>query len=318
MALKPIHILGDIGGTNLRLALTDGENILCCQIYENRKYATLTEAVSQFLLEKCSQQKPVKAAFALAAPVLGNIVKLTNANLICDQLAIQKAFGLEQVMFVNDFAAIAYALKSLKKSDITVIQQGSPINDFPMLVMGPGTGLGISALVPYQGGYRAVPTEAGHVRYAPANANERQIVETIAHEQIFVSNEHLISGPGLVNIYKALCLMADKAERVNLGLQPATIVERARQGEKIAKQSLHEFSAIFGSIASQFALSFAALGGIYLTGGVLNKIGPDFEEQTFLDRFNTNPDMSDLLQRIPISRVNSEIPAFNGLMLLVK
>jgi glucokinase len=183
----------------------------------------------------------------------------------------------------------------------------------PMVVMGPGTGLGAAALVPYEGGFKAVPTETAHTRYAPANTNESEMIKIIGREHLFVSAEHLISGPGLVNIYKALCLMADQLEKLSTKIEPVDVVDRARVGDKIAKQTLQEFAAIFGSFASQMALSYNALGGVYLAGGVLQKIGQDFDDVRFLNRFATNPKMASLLSRIQVTRVNADIPAFRGL-----
>ena len=144
------------------------------------------------------------------------------------------------------------------------------------------------------------------------------MVKIVGREHLFVSSELLISGPGLVNIYRALCMMADQPDKVPTRIEPSEVVTRARAGDSLAKQTLQEFAAIFGSFASQMALSYNALGGVFLAGGVLQKIGRDFDDARFLNRFTTNPKMAHLLSRIAVTRVNANIPAFNGLHWLLK
>lgn len=321
--MTDVFLLADIGGTNARLALCraglgEDAEFLVTQIYQVRENPTLIGALKLFLKERCVGLKIVAASIAVACPVIGDVVQLTNSDWICDKKAIIRLLGTSDVTIINDFEAVAYALNTLGPADIAVMQQGMKSSQYPMLVMGPGTGLGIAALIPYDGGFKAIPTEAGHSRYAPANTNESEMVKIVGRERLFVSSESLISGPGLVNIYRALCTMADQADKVPIRIEPAEVVARARAGDSIAKQTLQEFAAIFGSFASQLALSYNALGGVYLAGGVLQKIGRDFDEGRFLNRFATNPTMASLLSRIPVMRVNADIPAFNGLRWLVR
>jgi glucokinase len=314
--MTDVFLLADIGGTNARLAVCGSgadSSLLNTQIYQVRENPTLLGTLERFIKDDCAGMRIVGAAIAVACPVIGDVVQLTNSDWVCDKNAIIKLLGTPNVTVVNDFEAVAYALNTLTPTDVTVMQQGVKSAHHPMLVMGPGTGLGIAALIPYDGGFKAVPTEAGHSRYAPANTKESEMVKIVSRDLLFVSSESLISGPGLVNIYRALCTMADQIDKIPARLEPAEIVTRARAGDSLAKQTLQEFSAIFGSFASQMALSYNALGGVFLAGGVLQKIGQDFDDGRFLNRFTTNPQMAALLSRIPITRVNTNIPAFNGL-----
>ena len=316
-----VFLLADIGGTNARLALcgtgTDTP-VLATHIYQVRENPTLIGTLKHFLEHHCEGKKIVRAAIAVACPVIGDIVQLTNSDWVCDRSAIVKLLGTPDVIVINDFEAVAYALNTLAPTDVTIMQQGMKSPHHPMLVMGPGTGLGVAALIPYEGGFKAVPTEAGNTRYAPANANESEMVKIVGRELLFVSSESLSSGPGLANIYRALCMMADRIDKVSARIEPAEVVARARAGDSLAKQTLQEFAAIFGSFASQMALSYNALGGVFLAGGVLQKIGQDFDDARFLNRFTTNPKMAGLLNRITVTRVNARIPAFNGLRWLLK
>lgn len=312
MTATAYRLLADIGGTNARFALATAADIVTSKTYAVRQYPRLTDALQVFMREECAGTVIKLAAFALAGPVIGAVVPLTNSDWVCDKAALAQLLNIPQVAVVNDFEAVAWALLRLRDNDIALLQKGQQSTQHPMLVMGPGTGLGVAALVPYEGGFKAVATEAGHTRYAPANNDERKLIDRIGRQHIFVTAEHLISGPGLVNIYQALTETHDVAV-----VEPADVVARARAGEGQAREALNMFAAIFGSFASQTALTYAALGGVYLTGGVLQKIGADFATDRFLQRFATNPKMAHMLQRMPVARIDSDIPAFAGLQAML-
>ncbi len=317
-ASLPDRILADIGGTNARFALASRDGIAASKIYPVRRYPRLTDALQAFIAEVGGGAVLRRAALAVAGAKLDETIRPTNSDWVCDRDEVAQLLGLarDQVTIINDFAAVAWALNSLQPKDVTVLQAGQKSAEHPMLVMGPGTGLGMAALVPlvspHGRGWTAVAAEAGHTRYAPANNDERKLVDQIARKHIFVTPENLISGPGLVNIYRALSATPDLQV-----YEPADVVARARAGETRAHEALRNFAAIFGSFASTAALHYLALGGIYLTGGVLQKIGADFSVDRFLQRFNTNPLVSDMLQRMPVLRVETEIPAFAGLQFLL-
>jgi glucokinase len=306
------RLLADIGGTNARFARANG-HIITSKTYLVRQYPRLVDALRAFITEECDGARFSMAAFAVAGPVLSDVVPLTNSDWVCSKAELQKFLGTEHVTIVNDFEAVAWALTDMDNEELTILQKGTKSERHPMLVMGPGTGLGVAAIIPHETGWRAVATEAGHTRYAPANNDERKLIDWIARKHIFVTAEHLISGPGLVNIFHAL-----GEENDYVPCEPADVVRSAREGEPRAKEALDAFAAIFGSFASQAALTYCALGGVYLTGGVLQKIGVDFAADRFLQRFATNPHMASLLSRTPVLRVDVEIPAFKGLLALLK
>lgn len=313
MSAAPDRLLADIGGTNARFALATAKDVVASKIYPVRQYPQLTDALRVFLSEECRDVTLRCAALAAAGPQFGDVIRPTNSDWVCDRNEIAPLLNLERgkVTILNDFAAVAWALNSLSDDDVTVLQAGQKSARHPMLVMGPGTGLGMAALVPCGDGWTAVATEGGQTRYAPANNDERKLIDQVARQHIFVTAEDLISGPGLVNIYRAL------GEEQNGRMEPADVVTHARHGEARAREALNMFAAVFGSFASQAALSYIALGGVYLTGGVLQKIGADFAADRFLQRFATNPRMASLLHKIPVLRVNVDIPAFAGLQYLL-
>lgn len=311
-------ILADIGGTNARFAVLDeaGE-IKQVKIYSVRENPTLIGALLDYNKTQCQDYKIVALALAVAGPVLGDVVSLTNSDWVCDKQQIMKEFATDQVSILNDFEAVAMALIDLQPSEVQTIQVGEKSSRHPMIVMGPGTGLGVAALKPIlsTGGFEPITTESGHTRYSPANERERNLIGFLSRSLNFVRAEDLISGPGLVNLYQANCHLVSQTPKQCV---PADVVQWAREGDNLCKQVIDDFAAIFGSFASQIALSYNALGGIYLTGGVLEKMGTDFDQKRFLERFATNPTMAGLLNRIPVVRVMADIPAFSGLRVVVK
>jgi len=311
-------ILADIGGTNARFAvLNEAGEITKVKIYAVRENPTLFGALCNYKETECEGYTIAALALAVAGPVLGDVVPLTNSDWVCDRGQIAKEFSTDAVFILNDFEAVAMAIVDLKINDVQTIQAGEKSARHPLIVMGPGTGLGVAALKPIisTGGFEAITTESGHTRYSPANDRERNIIRFLSRSLNFVSAESLISGPGLVNLYQANCHLVSETAKPCV---PADVVSWAREGDNLCRQVLDDFAAIFGSFASQMALSYNALGGIYLTGGVLEKMGVDFDQKRFLERFATNPTMAGLLNRIPVLRVMADIPAFAGLRVVLK
>lgn len=311
-------ILADIGGTNARFAvLHDDGTIHKVHIYSVRETPTLLKALVDYREAHCQAYTISALALAIAGPVLGDVVPLTNSDWVCDRHEIQRVFSTERVFVLNDFEAVAVAITDLCSTDIQTIQIGEKSSRHPMVIMGPGTGLGVAALKPIlaTGGFEAITTEAGHIRYSPANDRERNIVRFLARRLNFVRAEDILSGPGLVNLYEANCHLVSETPE---NYAPADVVLKAREGNNLCRQVLDDFAAILGSFASQLALSYNALGGVYLTGGVLEKMGEAFDQKRFLERFATNPTMARLLDRVPVTRVMSEIPAFSGLRTIIK
>lgn len=311
-------ILADIGGTNARFAILDQDGeITQIKIYSVRENPTLLGALKNYRETQCQNYTIVALALAVAGPVLGDVVKLTNSDWICDKNEIKENFSTDAVFILNDFEALAFAIVDLKPNNLQVVQAGEKSLMRPMVILGPGTGLGVAALKPIlaTGGFEAITTEAGHARYSPANDRERNIIQFLSRELNFVRAEDLISGPGLVNLYRANCHLVSEEAKPCI---PADVVKWAFEGNNLCRQVLDDFAAIFGSFTSQIALNYIALGGVYLTGGVLEKIGAEFDAKRFLERFSTNPTMAKLLVRVPILRVQSEIPAFAGLRVVLK
>lgn len=313
--MEQAYFVADIGGTNARFSLVPPEcpdNALT-RIYSVADFPTVEKALAHFCTETNSEATRItRAAMAFAAPVLGDRVKLTNADWIFDKASIEDALKCTDVAFFNDSEAIAMTIPDLRQEDLVLWQQGVREPSRPLIVLGVGTGLGLSGLVSCRGGaLRSFAAEAGHTLYPPANTTEKEIIETLSGDLPQVTAENLISGPGLVHLYQALSRLA--GQKPTLGT-PAEVVALARQGDALCNKVLHHFASMFGHFAGQMALSWLPLNGIYLTGGIVDRLGEDFDKTAFLKAMSTNPRMGELLAMMPVYRINAELPALRGLV----
>ncbi|MBV8061737.1 MAG: ROK family protein [Alphaproteobacteria bacterium] len=321
-AHAPLHqLMADIGGTNARFSiLTPDGQIEDVKVYQVRETATLAKALRSYISDVVGNRTLGGMALAVAGPVRGDRVKLTNSDWVCDRDEVAELINAprERVFIANDFEAIALAIGNMPINKLQVVQKGDPDPHGNRVVMGPGTGLGVCGLDCLPDGTTiARPTEAGHIPYAPANAREADLVDILS--QILgtmVTAEHIISGPGLVNLYKAVSTRA--GGKIDDTMTPARVVEAALSGDSICKMVVDDFAAMFGSYASIIGLTRNATGGLYLCGGVLGKLDGLFNPKRFTKRMNTNPVMSHLLMQMPVYIVTEDIPAFAGLKCLLR
>ncbi|MDD3182998.1 MAG: ROK family protein [Alphaproteobacteria bacterium] len=307
------YLIADVGGTNARFAIIplEAEDKARVQFYKVREIPTFSEALTRFMTEYGDGIEIISAAFAIAGPVFSDRVKLTNSDWVCDKLELKTILKTQEISLFNDGEAVALAIPDLSPEQITVLQHGEKRLQHPSLILSVGTGLAAAALIiENDGTLHSLATESGHTRYAPTNEQERKIVNILANEMGDVTTEYLVSGPGLVNLYRANCHLI-KTE-CNLS-EPAEILTGARNKDALCQNVIDQFAALFGNFASQMSLSWGALGGIYLTGGVLEKLGDKFNHRLFIERMTTNPRMVHLLHQIPVFRINAEVPAFTGL-----
>lgn len=309
--MSNIFLVADIGGTNARFALLEPAtgDAFASHIYQVAEHGQLRDALGLFLNSYLGAHTITAAALAIAGPVLSETVKLTNCPWVCDKREIAGLLRTNNVYLFNDFEAVALAIPSLRPHDLETLQAGGDYPHQPMVIMGPGTGLGVAGFVMDEAP-RAFATESGHIRYAPADAKEEALLATLKEEIGFISAECLLSGPGLINIYKACCRVQQKEILFD---HPARLVEAAQKGDALACEVTDLFSAILGRHAATMALTWKAVGGLYLCGGVLGKLGGLFNRSLFLSAFNENPAMKQLLALVPVHRVLVDIPAFRGL-----
>ena len=206
MNMPEVGLIGDIGATNARFALVQPDGTTTPpRVYALNDFPSLSDAIDAYLAEESPPARPGHAVLAVAAPITGDQVTLTNHAWTFSIEALRRYLGLERLRVINDFTANALAIPHLGESDRIQIGPGSPMSEAPIGLIGPGTGLGVSALVPTQGGAVPIPGEGGHVTMAPANARESAVLDFMRKRYDHVSAERVLSGPGLVNLYAALC-----------------------------------------------------------------------------------------------------------------
>lgn len=307
-------LLGDIGATNARFALLSNGNLNAFTSFEVSKFRQLTDALAIFIKEHSRQTEIHRALLAIAGPVRGERVTLTNSPWVIDTRELQTDLGL-QVKIINDFEAVALSLPGLTPADLVKIGGGEPEAGAPMAVLGPGSGLGVACLVGRPEKRVVIASEGGHATLAATSEQEDQIARYLRKSFGHVSAERVISGSGLENIYQAISALE------GLEIAPRTAAEitnHALSGEcQLAQRSLHAFCAFLGSFAGNVALTFGARGGVYIAGGISPRILDFLVRSEYRDRFEAKGRLRSYLETIPSYVITHPAAALIGLKSLV-
>jgi glucokinase len=310
-ALKRPYLVGDIGGTNARFALArpDGR-VYAEQVLPVADYPDIIAAISAYL-GQCPEPLPTQAALAMAMPILGDQVKMTNNERWSFSIeATRQSLGLERLVLLNDFTALALALPHLPAAGIQQVGGGVAVAEKTIGLIGPGTGLGVSGLIRARDHWVPLHSEGGHATCAPASELEWAIACRLEQDYGHVSWERLLSGPGLVNLYRVL---AERAAAPPLALTPAQITAQALSGEcPLCVQAVEIFCAALGTAASNLAVTLGALGGIYIGGGIVPRLGVMFARSAFRARFEAKGRFSTYLAGIPTYVITAKHPALRG------
>lgn len=290
-------LVGDIGATNARFALvtpaqtlTQPQNFLCDD------YETFGDAIAAYLTAGHGG-RPLRAVLAVAATTSGDQVTLTNHPWTFSVADLKARFGLDQLVVINDFYANAIAVPHLAANDLRKVGGGEPVAGMPMGVIGPGSGLGVSAVVPQGDAFMPIAGEGGHVTMAAADDEESAVLALMRKRYDHVSAERVLSGPGLVNLYNALCELAGTPAAA---LTAAQISDpQTTAGDACAKKAVAMFCAMLGTVAGNLALSLGARGGIYIAGGIVPRLGEAFARSQFRARFEGKGRLSAYLAAIP-------------------
>lgn len=307
------RLLADIGGTNARFALTSrAGQVDAIRRYPVADYPNIDAAIRQYLADT-GIATPRHAAIAIANPIDGDQVHMTNRDWRFSIRAVRETLGFDTFEVINDFAALALAVPHLRAGDWRDIGGGADRPDAPLAVVGPGTGLGVAGVMPLAGGWLPVPSEGGHSTFAPSDERER-IIEVFARRRWdHVSYERLLSGPGIRLIHAALSERDGSAALDDTG----AIVELAQRGETRAVETLQVFSSVLGAFAGNIALIFAALGGVFIGGGVVPRLGAAFDETRFRAAFEAKGRFQPYLSRVRTRLIVNEFPAFVGVAALL-
>ena len=304
------NLIADIGGTNARFALAfpDGRIGSEC-ILSGADYPDLIQAAAAYLREVAGP-RPRRAAVAVATPISGDWIQFTNSPWSFSTEAARQALGLEQLLIINDFTALALALPLLGPDERRQVNEGTAVEKAPIGLIGPGTGLGVSGLV--WSGHHWIPleTEGGHVTFSACDEREWAIYRVLQRRFDHVSPERLLSGPGLVNLYTALAELEGWSAE---DLVPADITDRALTGScRHCVEVLELFCGMLGTAAGNLALTLGARGGVYIGGGIVPRLGDFFDRSAFRTRFEAKGRFSDYLAAIPSWVITAVNPALRG------
>ncbi|WP_226668748.1 glucokinase [Microbulbifer aggregans] len=311
------RIVADIGGTNARFAVAHpqdgGYRLEAIQVVNCAKFPDFYAALGQWL-DGLDQERPKQACIAVAGPVEktpeGGRVTMTNlgweirAEELCSRLELDRA------LVVNDFAALALSLPRLTEEDKWALRDVPATPNGPMVVLGPGTGLGVAALVHDGGSYRVVPGEGGHANLSAGSERELELLQILARTQMPVYNEFVLSGGGLVNLYRAVCALHGRPAE---DLTPPDVSSRGLDGsDPLCRETLIDFLNFLGSAAGDAALYYVARGGVFLGGGVLPRIESLLPESAFEQRFVTKGRLGNWLQGVRVDVLKAGYPALIG------
>ncbi|PQA86998.1 glucokinase [Hyphococcus luteus] len=311
-------LVADIGGTNARFALAHMKNggiaVEELRSFRAEEFDSIRAAAHAYL--EAVSVKPKTACFAVAGPVTDEQVEFTNSPWVLNIEGFKKALCLTRLRVVNDFEALASGVGSLRDKDFLEIKAGAGDPHAPTLVMGPGTGLGQALIVPFGNRERVVSTEGGHVSFAPRTDEEIALMQFIRREHARVSVERVVSGIGLVNIYRALCEIEDvdcdpmRADEITAAAIKGT--------HPIAVKTANMFCALLGRVAGDAVLGAGARGGVVLGGGILPKIRELFLKSAFVERFLDKGRMQYYLEDVPVRLIISDGTALLGAAAMAK
>jgi glucokinase len=308
------RLLADVGGTNARFAwqAAPGAQISDTRILPCADFPRLQDAMRTYI-DGLGRGAPAAVGMAIANPITGDQVRMTNHHWSFAQSAVVAEFGLQTFRLLNDFTALALALPDLPADELHQVGGGTAVSGVAMGLVGAGTGLGVSGLVPNgHGGWIPLEGEGGHVTLPATTAREREVMDGMIRRYGHASTERVCCGQGLVDTCAILC-EADGVTAQGLDT-PSAVTEAAFQGgHPQALETLNIFCAMLGSVAGNLALTLGARGGVYVGGGIVPRLGSWFDRSPFRERFENKGRFTSLLAGIPVWVITSkQSPALLG------
>jgi glucokinase len=310
-------LIADIGGTHARFAMAQKSGLIeDLQVFSCRDFPGPAAAAETYLSRRADKTPPERGIFAIACPIKSDRIEMTNHAWSFSIDETKQKLGLRKLQAVNDFSAIALSVPYLKDEDLLPIGNGTPVSGSPIVILGPGTGLGVSALISMEGRYLPLATEGGHATMAAVTKREASVLELLRQDG-HVSAERVLSGPGLAALYSALSRLDEKPPEP--AFDAADITRTALDGAcPLCREALDMFFSMLGTIAANLALDLGARGGVYLAGGILPKIKDAFLTSGFRARFEDKGRFSSYLAAIPTTLIVHQTPAFVGLAKMVQ
>ena len=326
-------IAADVGGTKIAfmLAQVDGTSISVKvrRVYPSRDYGDFDGAIGAFLSDPqvAARARDIAAAcFAVAGPVDGDAAMLPNLGWQIDAAALVRSCGIPQVSVINDFSAVGLGIAHLQPDAFAPLQDGSAVPGATRLIVGAGTGLGVSLLTDHDGSLVVHPSEGGHSDFAPINELQDRLLAYLRKNFGRVSVERVVSGPGLLRIFSFM-------QESGMGLPSKALLEAAKRTDPaeaiaefamnrldpLAVRTLDLFVACYGSFTGNMALATLARGGVYIAGGIAPKIAAKLTDGEFMRAFCAKGRFSGLLQSMPVNVVmNADVGLMGALASAVR
>ncbi len=309
------RLLADVGGTNARFAWQadaaadiDDVHVLPCA-----DHASLADAIQAYL-NLLGRSAPPQCSIAIANPIVGDQVQMTNHHWTFSISALKAQFGFARLLVLNDFTALALALPALRPDELRQIGGGSAVPDSAIALIGPGTGLGVSGLLPNgSGGWVPLQGEGGHITLAGRTPREHAVLAHIGERYGHASAERAVCGQGLVDIHLALSAI-DRPGQMPYSLTAADITTRAlTSGDSMCREALNLFCAFLGTAAGNLALTLGSRGGVYIGGGIVPRLGAWIDQSPFRTRFESKGRFTSFLAAMPVFVIGaSRSPALLG------
>lgn len=309
-------LVADIGGTNCRFGLVRSAGTAAGDVlsYRCADYPSPEAAAAVYLHAIGTRDggvvAPQRVALAVATAVEGDTAQMTNSAWLVSRPRLATALGARQVLLLNDFEALALALPHLSMNDAQWIGDARPDPNLPMAVIGPGTGLGVSSCVPVNAGWAAIAAEGGHATAVAADDFESDVLREMRREHAHVSAERALSGIGLPVLHRAVCRVRGAPDET---LTAEEITRRAFEAhDALCMATLDTFCAMLGTFAGNVALTVGARGGVYIAGGIAQRLGADFLGPRFRARFEAKGRFSGYMTRIATGLITAKHAALAG------
>jgi glucokinase len=303
-------LVGDIGGTNGRFALITGKSaeLISFPSVKTADFPNIDDALRDVILPACSV-KPKSTVLALAGPIESDEIELTNCPWVVRPKVMMASLGFEEVIILNDFEAQALAVVALGREHLEQIGGGEADPVAGRVVLGPGTGLGVAGLINARGIWQPVPGEGGHTDVGPRTPRDAQIFPHLEPIEGRISAEQILCGRGMINLYRAIC----KADKIDPVYGQPSEVTGAADTDPVAKETLNLFATYLGRVAGDLALVFMAKGGVYLSGGIAQKIMPVLKQGEFRAAFNDKAPHTEIMSKMPVFVMTPPLAAVMGL-----
>jgi glucokinase len=304
-------LVADIGATNARFGLVSPKGaVRHTRTLAVADHPTIADAITAYLGEIGPLPRPRQGAIAIASAITGDRVAMTNHPWSFSISGLRAQLGLARLEVINDFTALALALPHLSPQERQPIGGGTAVAGAPIGVLGPGSGLGVSGLVPTAAGWIPLAGEGGHATMATASDRESAVLSRMRLHFDHVSAERVLSGPGLINLYNTLAALDGVSSR---GYTAAQITDpETGAADPLCAEATSLFCAMLGTIAGNLALTLGARGGIYIGGGIVPRLGQRFAQSPFRERFEAKGRFSEYLAAIPTWVVTHPLPTFLG------